>query len=100
LLNPFTGVYENNVLENATLIERIYPNPTHGNIFIRLNQKLIKPGEKAQMIITGLDGKLVYQDYFITSDEDRKIELVDNLHGTYFLAVKYRGKIHTRKIIR
>nr|NQU92045.1 hypothetical protein [Bacteroidota bacterium] len=77
LFNPFTGMYENDVLENVALIECIYPNPAKSRFYIHLNHEMIPVGENVNLLISNINGQLLYKMDYEYEGRDIKVNLPD-----------------------
>ena len=86
--NPILGVEENTVRDVA-----IYPNPTYGDVFLRLQNIT-----EASLAIYDISGKLIYTA--VIDQPDTSIDLHSLKAGMYFVRFEYAEGSATKKLIK
>jgi hypothetical protein len=93
---PYTHISENPGLENVV----IYPNPTNGSFFISLKGN--SSGEKVNITITDISGRIIAEETGIIRDEENLIRM--NLEkanpGLYIIHIfSVKGNCAVKKLI-
>ena len=88
-------------IANITASFSAYPNPTHGQCFIKC-AGLFDAGLSCQLQITGMDGKMFLSSIVTMSDLQAgyALNLAGYSSGTYLVSVNLMGRIYTLKLVK
>ena len=80
--------------ENNTLEIKVYPNPTHGILFVETRHATSLPA-KTEYCITNLTGQILLQGNIMNATQ--QIDVSGLTEGMYFIRIRCDGSIITRK---
>ncbi len=89
LLTGVTGIY------NSDMEFNLYPNPSHGQVNIKLST--LFAGE-AELVVMNMAGQQVYHKTYLPTS-NITLDLGNNASGTYMVILKAENKVMIKKVV-
>lgn len=73
----------------------VYPNPSKGKVYVRLQGADISEGE---ILIHSIGGQEIYREIYLF-DREIELDLSKEVDGVYFISIQAGGRVLTKKVI-
>ena len=73
----------------------VYPNPSKGKVYVRLQRIDISEGE---ILIHTIGGQEIYRESYLF-DKEIELDLSKEVDGVYFISIQSGGRVLTKKVI-
>ena len=73
----------------------VYPNPSKGKVYVRLQGADISEGE---ILIHTIGGQEIYRESYLF-DKEIELDLSKEVDGVYFISIQSGGRVLTKKVI-